>query len=137
MGEAGELVLLASPMGNPAAIIRGTHYRFTVLTDGLLRYEWELDDKFEDRASVFAVNRASSTPDFRVKETDDIREIITTKFHLTYDKQDFHPSGFSVIVKGFYGCHASVWRYGEVCKNLGGTARTSMKPTVIFHSGLE
>jgi hypothetical protein len=114
MGEAGELVLLASPMGNTAAIIRGTHHRFTVLTDGLLRYEWALDDKFEDRASVFAVNWALSTPDFLVKETNDILEIITTKFHLTYDKQGFHPSGFSVVVKGFYAYHASVWRYGEV-----------------------
>jgi hypothetical protein len=124
MGEASELVFPASPMANPAAIIRGSHYRFTVLTEGLLRYEWASDDKFEDRASVFAVNRALPTPDFRVKETNDVLEIITTKFHLTYDNQDFHPSGFSVVVKGFYGCHASVWRYGEVCQNLGGTART-------------
>ena len=27
-------------------------------------------------------------------------------------------------MKGFFGCHASVWRYGEECSNLGGTART-------------
>jgi alpha-glucosidase (family GH31 glycosyl hydrolase) len=59
-----------------------------------------------------------------VKEHNSILEIVTSKFHLTYDRQPFHPSGFSVVVKGFFGCHASVWRYGEVCSNLGGTART-------------
>jgi hypothetical protein len=117
-------IIPVKPVANPAAIIKGPHYRFTILTDGLLRYEWAPDDKFEDRASVFAVNRSLPTPEFRVKDTNNVLEIITYKFHLTYDKQDFHPSGLSVIVKGFYGCHASVWRYGEVCQNLGGTART-------------
>jgi hypothetical protein len=46
-------------------------------------------------------------------------------------------------VKGFYGCHASVWRYGEVCQNLGGTAgtldeddgRIPLEPGVISRNG--
>lgn len=124
MGDAGPSTFHVKPVANPAAVIEGSHFRFTVLTDGLLRYEWASDNKFEDRASVFAVNRALPVPEFRVKDKNGILEIITSKFHLSYDKQDFSPGGFSVIVKGFYGCHASVWRYGEACTNLGGTART-------------
>ena len=29
-----------------------------------------------------------------------------------------------ISVKGTFGCHSSLWRYGEECENLGGTART-------------
>lgn len=71
---------------NPAAVIRGDHYRLTILTDGLLRYEWAPDNHFEDRASVFAVCRNQPTPYFRVKDKSDTVEIITARFHLTYDK---------------------------------------------------
>lgn len=64
-------------------------------------------------------------------------EIITARFYLTYDKKPFSASGLSVVVKGAFGQHASVWRYGEVSGNLGGPARTPMKQTVVFHSALE
>jgi alpha-glucosidase (family GH31 glycosyl hydrolase) len=115
------------PVANPKAIVGGgSHkYRFTVLTDGLLRYEWALDAQFEDRASVFAINRDLPIPDFRVVNKNGILEIITKKFHLTYEEgQGFSPSSLSVGVKGNFSCHSSVWRYGEVCGNMGGTART-------------
>lgn len=113
-----------NPVAKPLSIISGSKYRFTVLTDGLLRYEWSPDGRFEDRPSVFATNRDFPQPDFRVKETPRELEIITKRFHLSYDKTDFTPSGLSAIIKGFFWDHASVWRYGEDCENLGGTART-------------
>jgi alpha-glucosidase (family GH31 glycosyl hydrolase) len=114
------------PLANPKAIVGGgSHkYRFTILTDGLLRYEWAPDSQFEDRASVFAINRCLPIPDFRVMDKNGIVEIITEKFHLTYDGQAFSPSGLNVGVKGYFDCHSSLWRYGEECENLGGTART-------------
>jgi alpha-glucosidase (family GH31 glycosyl hydrolase) len=114
------------PLANPGAIIGGSSrkYRFTVLTDGLLRYEWAPDNQFEDRASVFAINRCLPVPDFRVINKSGILEIITEKFHLTYDGEAFSPSGLSVGIKGYFSCHSSLWRYGEECENLGGTART-------------
>ena len=115
----------SKPVAQPSATVGGDKcFRFTVLTEGLLRYEWAPDNQFEDRRSVFAINRDLPTPQFRVKEKDDILEIITSRFHLTYDKEPFAPSGFSVVVKGVFGCHQSVWRYGEATPNLGGTART-------------
>jgi len=114
------------PIANEKAVIGGGlhKYRFTVLTDGLVRYEWASDSQFEDRASVFAINRDLPVPDFRVVNQKGDIEIITSKFHLTYDGQEFTPSGLSVGVKGNYHCHSSVWRYGQECENLGGTART-------------
>lgn len=116
----------AKPVANPENVITGPNYRFTVLTDGLLRYEWAEDNQFEDRPSVFAVCRDLEKPSFRVKDTESTLEIITTRFHLTYDKQPFAPAGLSVLVRGknTFNCHASIWRYGEAASNLGGTART-------------
>jgi hypothetical protein len=114
----------SKPVAQKSAIVSGDKYRFTILTDGLLRYEWATDNQFEDRRSVFAITRDLPVPEYRVKEKDDVLEIITSRYHLTYNKQSFSPSGLYVVVKGVFGCHQSVWRYGEETPNLGGTART-------------
>ncbi|CEL02305.1 hypothetical protein ASPCAL03476 [Aspergillus calidoustus] len=116
-----------TPLAHPEAIVGGTDgskYRFTVLADGLLRYEYAVDGHFEDRASVLAVNRRLPVPEFRVKETATSLEIITRRFHLTYDKNAFSPSGLSAAVKGSFWEHSSVWHYGDENATLGGTART-------------
>ncbi|KAH8690286.1 putative alpha-xylosidase [Talaromyces proteolyticus] len=115
------------PRANTDAIVGGRStdkYRFTVLADGLLRYEWAIDHQFEDRASVFAINRRLPVPEFRVKENDSSLQIITSRLHLTYNKQAFSSSGLHVVVKGNFHCHGSLWRYGEAYTDLGGTART-------------
>ncbi|KAJ5782685.1 hypothetical protein N7457_004459 [Penicillium paradoxum] len=114
-----------APIASPGATVGGIgQYRFIVLTDGLLRFEWAEDCQFENRASVLAINRHLPVPEFRVKDDEDSLQIITSRFHLTYDKQPFSPSGLSAIVKGHYKPHGSVWRYGTQVTNLGGTART-------------
>ncbi|KAK8125388.1 uncharacterized protein PG998_001147 [Apiospora kogelbergensis] len=105
----------------------GAKYRFTLLTDGLLRYEWAPDGVFEDRPSAFAATRNSSdpgkseVPDHRIKETEDLLEIITARFHLTYNKQEFSPHGLSAIVANHT---RSTWRYGKKEETEGGTTRT-------------
>ncbi|KAL2848348.1 putative alpha-xylosidase [Aspergillus pseudodeflectus] len=116
-----------TPLAHPEAIVGGTdglNFRFTVLADGLLRYEYAFDGQFEDHASVLAVNRRLPVPEFRVKETATSLEIITRRFHLTYDRNAFSPSGLSAAVKGSYWEHSSVWHYGDENGTLGGTART-------------
>ncbi|KAJ9143890.1 Alpha-xylosidase [Pleurostoma richardsiae] len=127
-------VSIASVSGQPETSIprnivgggQDQKYRFTVLRDGLVRYEWAPDSQFEDRPSAFAAHRNSAAhsrtvPDLHVKETDDALEITTSRFHLTYNKQEFSPYGLFVVVPGFT---RQVWRYGEPCETLGGTART-------------
>lgn len=57
------------PVAYAKAVVGGGRdqpYRFTVLTDGLVRVEYAADCAFEDRASTFATRRQLAVPDFRV-----------------------------------------------------------------------
>jgi len=113
----------SNPAANPKAVVTGgkgsSYYRFTILTDRLIRYEWSEDGGFEDRASTFAVFRHFDAPHYRVVETKCSLEIITDHFHLTYDGKKFSSEGLSVKVG------SDVWRYdGKSYGDLGGTART-------------
>ncbi|KAF1967014.1 hypothetical protein BU23DRAFT_559686 [Bimuria novae-zelandiae CBS 107.79] len=109
------------PVAHPSAIVTGDKYRFTVLTDGLLRFEWAADGHFEDRASTFAVNRKLAVPDFYVWDRGDILEIVTKRFHVVYNKKAFSAEGFVIHLKGTV---SGKWTYGQKVSNLGGTTRT-------------
>jgi len=56
------------PVADPAAVVGGGDkpYRFTILTDGVVRFEYAADCVFEDRASTFATTRKLPVPKFRV-----------------------------------------------------------------------
>ncbi|KAK8061613.1 hypothetical protein PG994_007979 [Apiospora phragmitis] len=95
------------PLANEKSMVEGTHYRFTIITDKVLRYEWAKDGVFEDRASTFAINRKFPTPVFQKVDSKAELSISTSSFRLTYDKKRFSPNGL-----------------GEPGGNLGGTART-------------
>jgi alpha-glucosidase (family GH31 glycosyl hydrolase) len=114
------------PLADPEAVIGGSDckYRFTLLTDGLIRYEWASDGVFDDHASTFALNRQQLVPKFRVISTSENLEIITDRIHLYYDKRPFTASGFTVHVSGKWARHGALWRYSDDCDDLGGTART-------------
>lgn len=59
------------PVAKAEAVVGGGKdqpYRFTVLTDGLIRFEYAADCVFEDRASTFATNRNLPVPKFRVND---------------------------------------------------------------------
>ncbi|KAL5119130.1 hypothetical protein ACEQ8H_003054 [Pleosporales sp. CAS-2024a] len=108
-------------VAHPDAIVAGDKYRFTILTDGLLRFEWAEDGKFEDRASTFAINRKLAVPDFYVWDRGHGIEIVTKRFHVVYNKKKFSPDGFKIHLKGAL---PGTWAYGEKLSNLGGTTRT-------------
>ncbi|KAK6527371.1 hypothetical protein TWF281_010551 [Arthrobotrys megalospora] len=113
------------PIALMDAIVKGEKYRFTVLTDRLIRYEWALDGKFEDRASTFAINRSFPLPEYRVVEGKAEIEIITKFFHLTYNGDRFSQNGLTVALAGKDTAWGTLWRYGILENgNLGGTART-------------
>jgi alpha-glucosidase (family GH31 glycosyl hydrolase) len=109
------------PVAHPDAIVAGDNYRFTILTDGLLRFEWAEDGKFEDRASAFAINRRLAVPDFYVWDRGHGIEIVTKRFHVVYDKKKFSAEGFKIHLKGNV---TGTWSYGQELSNLGGTIRT-------------
>jgi hypothetical protein len=108
-------------LAHPDAIVAGDQYRFTILTDGLLRFEWAEDGKFEDRASTFAINRRLAVPDFFVWDRGHGIEIVTKRLHVVYNKKKFSPDGLKIILKGAV---TGTWTYGEDVANLGGTTRT-------------
>lgn len=100
----------------------GDKFRFTILTDGVIRYEWAPDGEFEDRPSAFAANRDScSVPDYRLLESDESIQVYTKRFHLTYNKQAFTPEGLFARIYDHLG---TTWRFGEEHETLGGTYRT-------------
>jgi hypothetical protein len=113
------------PFANTESVVLGPQYRFTLLDDKVLRYEWSVDGVFEDRASTFAINRNFPKPEFRIEDKQDQLDIFTPAFHLTYDKQRFSTNGLSVQFSSKQTEWGVEWRYGrEPEGNLGGTART-------------
>ena len=114
------------PLPNAESVVLGPQYRFTLLDDRVLRYEWSEDGVFEDRPSTFAINRNFPKPEFRKEDTGEQLDIFTPTFHLTYDKHRFSPSGFSIqFSPKQQGGWGDYWRYGSrAAGNLGGTART-------------
>ena len=60
-----------SPKANAAAVVCGDKYRFTVLTNKLIRIEYNADGVFEDRATQVVVNRMFDKPEFVVEENEE------------------------------------------------------------------
>lgn len=107
-----------------AAIIQGEKYRFTVLTEEMIRLEYCEDGKFEDRATQCVIDRKFKVPEYQVIENEESLEIITDKIHLVYNKQKFTDYGLSVQVRGNISVYHSIWHFGEEATDLRGTART-------------
>lgn len=107
-----------------AAIIQGEKYRFTVLTEEMIRLEYCEDGKFEDRATQCVIDRKFKVPEYQVIENEESLEIITDKIHLVYNKQKFTDYGLSVQVRGNISLYHSIWHFGEEATDLRGTART-------------
>ncbi|KAH0425254.1 glycosyl hydrolase family 31 [Colletotrichum camelliae] len=121
-----QFIFETDPVADSDAIIVGPNYRFTVINDFVLRYEWAEDNVFEDRASTFAINRRfprKTKP--LIKETEHRLEIVTPTIHVSYDKKRFSPHGLTIEVTHRTTMWETTWRFGtEPGFNLGGTART-------------
>jgi alpha-glucosidase (family GH31 glycosyl hydrolase) len=123
------LILDTHPLAPEASIIRGEHYRITVLTERLLRLEYAADGVFEDRATQVVLNRDFEAPAFTLTPKDKGLQVRTKALTLEYDGREFTPGGLMVTPVGGTSYH-QIWRYGEkrhdwnVPINLGGTART-------------
>jgi alpha-glucosidase (family GH31 glycosyl hydrolase) len=117
--------LPSDPVGEASSMVKGPQYRFTLINDVVLRYEWAEDGVFEDRPSTFAINRRFPSPEFTTNDTGDYLEIRTSTFHVTYNKKRFDRYGFIISFSDKNTLWGADWRYGEATpENLGGTART-------------
>ena len=112
---------------NKTNIITGPDYRITVLTDRLIRLEYQKEGLFEDRMTRTVVNRDfDSFPDSEVSVTDRSGRLTveTEALKLEYDKMPFSSLGLSITLKST----GAVWHYsvvyGNSDGNMHGTART-------------
>ena len=111
-------------MANTDVVFTGNNYRITVLSETLLRLEYDEAGKFEDRPTEFAKFRNFEIPKFEKQENDKLLTISTEYFRLTYTKgKPFIGSMFAqdsnlkVVLQGT----DKVWYYNhDESRNYGG-----------------
>ncbi|MDD2203449.1 MAG: glycoside hydrolase family 31 protein [Bacilli bacterium] len=74
-------------MAQEKAIIKGKFYRITILTDRLVRFEYNKNGHFEDRPTQLVQNRKFDVPAVSIKEDDTYLEVTTRYFIVTYTKE--------------------------------------------------
>ena len=111
-------------------IIKGETYRFTVITDSLIRIEQDNNGIFEDHPTTAVLHRNFEKVNAEIlkNHNNHIVEIITDAFHLYYDGGAFAPDTLYADIKVSQALHVSRWHFGtenaEGTNNLKGTART-------------
>lgn len=112
------------PAARPENQVTGEHYRITVLTDRLIRFEYSESGLFVDSATQTVLNRDFPAVDFHVAEERDSLELYTEFIHVLYDKKPFSREGLYIRLRKGVTTHHSDWRYGQPFTTLGGTSRT-------------
>ena len=112
------------PTPSKGSVVTGDGFRITVLTDRLIRLEYESGSHFRDGATQAVINREFPLPEFTFSERGNRMTIETAAVRLEYDRRPFSPEGLSAVLKSTLMNHASVWHYGESEMNLKSTART-------------
>lgn len=106
------------------AIISGKKYRFTVLTERLIRLEYSPSGTFNDLATELVVNRVFDVPSFNVREDDNFLEVTTSYFKLEYTKEAFFKGKFnSGKVLRVTNNKGEIWYYNHPeAKNFYGSS---------------
>lgn len=109
------------PIARKENMVVGAAYRISVLTDRLIRIEYEPEGHFEDRATQTVQNRDFPAVSFQVTGGNGEPVIVeTAKVKLVYDEGKLSSQGLSITLKK----NGKVWNYGSFGWNLGGTCRT-------------
>lgn len=83
----------AKAKANESNIIKGNKYRFTILSERLIRLEYNQDGIFEDRPTELVWFRDMPKVEYNIKQDNKILEITTKYFRLTYHKEKPFDSG--------------------------------------------
>ena len=78
---------LNKAIANPECIIKGEKYRFTILSESLIRLEYSANGVFNDLPTMNVLYRNFKKPSFEVEETDKQLFISTKYFNLIYLKE--------------------------------------------------
>ena len=100
--------------------------RFTVITDGVIRLEWQPEGKFTDEASFVASERDYPQAAYKVKNTKNKVRIETSKMTLEYTKGPGRLTAENLKISSAGSISPSfVWHPGDKQQqNLKGTIRT-------------
>lgn len=127
---------------NEEVTVKGQKYRISVLSERLLRLEYNPNGIFYDAPSQFALNRNFKKPEMEVKQDDKYLEIKTKYFTLTYVKEKNFDAGKVVPMANLKvdvnGSDRS-WYYGHAeAKNLKGLymSEDGDSKNQIFQNGL-
>ena len=105
--------------------IAGQHYRFTVITEQLVRMEYSAEDNFVDLPSQVISNRDLGTANYEKQETEDEVSIKTKYILLEYQKsKPFCRETLKIHVLSTEGVVDNTWYYGQSYESLKGTVRT-------------
>ncbi len=116
--------LKLDPIARPEAVVRGEKWRVTVLTDRLLRLEYDDAGRFTDSATQTVIRRNLPVPAFTAERQGGGVVVNTGKLRLFYDGKPFSPEGLRIEMSEPAHGFAYCWRYGDGTHDLGGTART-------------
>ena len=118
----------------PEACVRGPWYRFTLLTEHILRIEYDPEGLFEDRPSQTVIFRNLPAPEFSVRDDGKTLEIDTKNYHLIYYysiEKKFNANNLVIDAKNSLTNYGARWHFGTRSfgdpprhNNLFGTART-------------
>lgn len=126
-----------SPVADLRAVVSGGTYRFTVLTDRLIRLEYNRSGRFEDRPSQMAWHRALPVPAYTRTQKGATVEIETDFLRLRYRPGPFGFNRFTLNIA--LKASGVTWRYGDSPRkggNLWGTTRTlDLFPAIKHHLG--
>ncbi len=113
------------PLARPEAVVQGDTWRVTVLTERLLRLEYDPAGRFTDSATQTVLCRDfAPVPPFRTERRGQGVVVDTGRLCLYYDGGPFSPEGLRVETSDSPHGFAYCWRYGDRTHDLGGTART-------------
>ena len=83
-----KFMLEGNPVCRKEAVIVGDHFRITMLTTALIRFEYSEDGGFEDRATQMVCNRDFPVPEFRVSDGGEELHIYTKDLEIHYDRAE-------------------------------------------------
>lgn len=94
-------------------MVAGEKYRFTVLTDRLIRLEYQEQGWFVDEPTQTVICREFPEVSYRLLDHAGSLEIVTEHRHLYYDKKAFTREGLRIELKQGFPVFGSVWNYGD------------------------
>lgn len=105
------------------SVVKGNKYRFTILSERLIRFEYNENGIFEDRPTEFAWNRNFPLVEFEIKEDQTFLQIKTKYFNVEYQKEKpfleskFYPGSYLRVNlnntdRSWYYKHPEVRNYG-------------------------